>query len=316
MSKNFERTMQVVNGYRKLAEEHNWKNSDQSIFPISNENIKKFMEYKEKTCSETSVKWYCDFLYKYEVEILPNLVEGAKSNVEINNDTNKNCSNSKKNNSLKTKEMSGLIIIEDSDEESAKETNPSPIVILSDDDDIEFDKLSMTYIEDIGEGKDEGKGGDDDVKFDKLSMTYIKDIGEGKSEGKGEEKGEGRGEGKDEKKGEGKGEKKGEGKSERKGKDKEVENINYPSNMRKTISNTAKHFPEKIPSKRVFESFEASSSSGTKFKEATGNLSLGENYYSTFFGEASGDDCNEEKLPQAEELPEFSTESAVFVPFG
>ncbi|CAG8674348.1 1274_t:CDS:10 [Ambispora leptoticha] len=168
MSNNFERMMQVVNGYKKLAEEHNWKNSDQSIFPISNKNIKKFMEYKGKTCSETSIKWYCDFLYKYEIDMLPNSVRGAKSNVDIdNNDMNEerssnkkhvdnNDSNSKKrNDTLKTKETSELIVIEDS-ETSVEEEDP--IVIPSDDDDAtDFDKLSITYIEDSSKGKSKEK---------------------------------------------------------------------------------------------------------------------------------------------------------------
>ncbi|CAG8587503.1 13216_t:CDS:2 [Ambispora leptoticha] len=61
------RAEQMGESYLKLAEKHNWTNPDGSYLPINLKNLCKFIEYKGSTNIKESIKWYLQFLGKYQL---------------------------------------------------------------------------------------------------------------------------------------------------------------------------------------------------------------------------------------------------------
>ncbi|CAG8554466.1 7249_t:CDS:2, partial [Ambispora leptoticha] len=68
--KNEPKYITVAISYEKLAREKRWFNENMSVFPISMENARKYVELKRATCSLKSLRWYIDNLAHYHINVL------------------------------------------------------------------------------------------------------------------------------------------------------------------------------------------------------------------------------------------------------
>ncbi|CAG8567770.1 11544_t:CDS:2, partial [Ambispora gerdemannii] len=60
----------VAISYEKLAQEKRWLNENMTIFPISMEHARKYVELKSTTCSQKSLRWYINNLAHYHKNVL------------------------------------------------------------------------------------------------------------------------------------------------------------------------------------------------------------------------------------------------------
>ncbi|CAG8540144.1 12917_t:CDS:2 [Ambispora gerdemannii] len=63
--RTIKRMEDIIRAYKNLATRQKWFNEDGTIFPVSARNLEKYIEYKGRTNTARSVRWWMYFLEKY-----------------------------------------------------------------------------------------------------------------------------------------------------------------------------------------------------------------------------------------------------------